>query len=60
MTTPQPDPDELVKRRVQQMKDDELVDFIRDTVTRLDALADRLEVLADRKEGGQSAGTDSA
>ena len=29
--------------RLQQMRKDELVDFIRDTVVRLDALADRLE-----------------
>lgn len=49
--------DELVRKRVQELKDSELVDFIRETVARLDTLADRLEVLADdtRKGGGKSA-----
>jgi nitrogen-specific signal transduction histidine kinase len=43
------------------MKDDELVDFIRDTVARLNGLADRLEVYADtEKESDDSAGTSTA
>lgn len=43
-----------VRRRVKEMRDEELVDFVRDTVVRLAALADRLEVFAehtDEKEG---------
>jgi hypothetical protein len=40
--------DELeVQRRVKQMRDEELVDFIRETVTHLEVLAQRLEVLAE-------------
>lgn len=40
--------DELeVQRRVKQMRDEELIDFIRETVTHLEVLAQRLEVLAD-------------
>lgn len=43
-----------VRRRVKEMRDGELVDFVRDTIVRLDALADRLEVFADRttEQGG--------
>jgi nitrogen-specific signal transduction histidine kinase len=53
--------DEIVRQRVQAMKDDELVDFIRDTVARLNGLADRLEVYADtEKESDDSAGTSTA
>lgn len=37
-----------IRRRVKQMRDEELVDFVRDTVVRLVALADRLEVFADK------------
>jgi hypothetical protein len=37
-----------VRRRVKEMRDEELVDFVRDTIVRLDALADRLESFADR------------
>jgi nitrogen-specific signal transduction histidine kinase len=48
-----------IRRRVKEMRDTELVDFVRDTVTRLDALADRLEVFAtalpDGEEGNSSA-----
>jgi nitrogen-specific signal transduction histidine kinase len=48
-----------IRRRVKEMRDTELVDFVRDTVTRLDALADRLEVFAttlpDGEEGDSSA-----
>lgn len=43
--------DELVRLRVQHMKDAELVDFIRETVTRLDTLADRLEAFTDVDKG---------
>ena len=40
--------DELeVQRRVKQMRDEELVDFIRETVAHLEVLAQRLEVLAE-------------
>ena len=39
-----------VQRQLKELKDDELVDFIRDTIVRLDALADRLDVVADKKE----------
>lgn len=40
--------DELeVQRRVKQMRDEELIDFIRETVTHLEVLAQRLEVLAE-------------
>lgn len=43
--------DELeVRRRVKEMRDEELVDFVRDTIVRLDALADRLEVFADKAD----------
>jgi nitrogen-specific signal transduction histidine kinase len=43
--------DELeIRRRVKEMRDEELVDFVRDTITRLDALADRLEVFADKAD----------
>lgn len=42
--------DQVAERRlidaIRTMHEDELVDFIRDTVVRLDALADRLEVFA--------------
>jgi hypothetical protein len=31
------------------MRDDELIDFVRDTVAHLSALADRLEVFADER-----------
>ena len=45
------DHDELeVRRRVKEMRDEEIVDFVRDTITRLDALADRLEVFADKAD----------
>ena len=40
-----------VAKRIKAMRDDELVNFIRDTVTRLQALADRLEVFADEEDG---------
>jgi nitrogen-specific signal transduction histidine kinase len=39
-----------VHRQVQEMKDEELVQFIRDTVVRLEVLADRLDTVADMKE----------
>lgn len=43
--------DELeVRRRVKEMRDEELVDFVRDMIVRLDALADRLEVFADKPD----------
>lgn len=40
-----------VHKAVQKMRDDELVQFIRDTVVRLGVLADRLDSVADTKEG---------
>lgn len=39
-----------VRRRVKEMRDEELVDFVRDTIVRLESLADRLEVFADDSE----------
>ena len=55
--TPHPDrrQDDEIVRRVKQMKDEEIVDFIRDTVSRLDALADRLENLVNTREGDLNA-----
>lgn len=41
-----------IRRRVKDMRDEELVLFVRDTITRLDALADRLEVFAERADRG--------
>lgn len=38
--------EEEVRRRVKEMRDEDLVHFVRETITRLDALADRLEMLA--------------
>lgn len=35
-----------VQRQLKELKNEEIVDFIRDTIVRLDALADRLDVLA--------------
>lgn len=43
-----------IRRRVKEMRDGELVDFVRDTITRLDALADRLEVFADKADSGRT------
>lgn len=48
---PAPANEEQIRQRLKQMNDDQIVDFIRDTVARLDALADRLEVLANEREG---------
>jgi len=56
---PHPDPAlELeVQRRVKEMRAEEIVDFIRSTITQLDTLADRLEVFArDATEGKDSQG----
>lgn len=44
------------RRRVKAMRDDQLVEFVRDTITRLDALADRLEVLADQAASVETGG----
>lgn len=52
-------PDE-VARRLKELKDEEVIDFIRDTVVRLDILATRLETLADKKEDQSNARTDSS
>lgn len=49
--------DELeVRRRVKEMRDEELIDFVRDTIVRLDALADRLEVFADNADKADESG----
>jgi nitrogen-specific signal transduction histidine kinase len=45
-----------IERQVKEVKDDELVDFIRDTVTRLDMLANRLAVIADNDSGNDTEG----
>lgn len=37
----------ILAARIQEMHEGDLVDFIRDTIVRLDALADRLEVYTD-------------
>lgn len=41
-TTPEPYEDR-VQKEIQSLRDEELISFIRETVARLDALADRLE-----------------
>lgn len=49
--TEEPTTDELeIARRIKAMEDDQLTDFVRDTVARLNALADRLEAFADETE----------
>lgn len=61
MTTPREGPQERsdlgesatrerhIAEQLRIMHDDDLVDFIRDTIVRLDTLADRLEVFTDRE-----------
>ena len=39
-----------IRQRVKEMRDGDLLDYIRDAVVRLDALADRLEVLVETGE----------
>ena len=41
-----------IAERLRHMHDDDLVDFIRDTIVRLDSLADRLEVFTTHREAG--------
>lgn len=41
------DEDEVLAAKIKAMKDEELLDFIRGTVVRLEALADRLDRFAD-------------
>lgn len=45
----------MIRQRVQMMQDAEIVDFLRDTVVKLDALADRLEIIASTREEGRDA-----
>ena len=53
------DPDEeAVQMRIKQMREDELVEFLRDSALRLNAAADRLTVLAEGRE--KDAGQDYA
>lgn len=42
----------MLSTRIQEMHEGDLVDFIRDTIVRLDALADRLEVYTDGEARG--------
>lgn len=42
--------------QLKELKDAELVQFIRDTVVRLEVLADRLDVVADKKDVNTGAG----
>lgn len=62
MSDPQSDPaTELeVRRRVRQMRDEEIVNFVRETVIRLDALADRLEVFTQDNSLDRGERTDGA
>lgn len=48
-------PDELVDK-LQQMKDTELIEFIRETITRLHIVADHLEIYATEKENPPNVG----
>lgn len=50
-----PDYETEVRRRVKAMRDDELVQFTRETITRLEALADRLEIFARSESVGRDA-----
>lgn len=43
-----------IQRRVKQMRDEELVNFVRDTISRLNVLADRLETFAETEEERES------
>lgn len=49
-----------VERRVKEMRNDELLDFVRDTIVRLESLADRLEVFADQVEDDDNGDTKHA
>lgn len=49
--------DELLRQRLNNMQEDELLKFLRESVVRLDAATTRLETLAATREDG-SAGKD--
>ena len=50
---------ELANRRISEMQDAELLKYLRETVNSMSLMVDRLEVLANQKEG-PDAGQDSA